>query len=416
MTDITMLGQRAKQASLLIAPLSTQIKNRFLSTLAKALVDDTQTLLAANQKDLANAKEHGISDIMTDRLRLTAERIEAIAQGVQQVADLADPIGQVIKGYTNLDGLKILQKRVPLGVIAMIFESRPNVSVDAFSLAFKTNNAIILRGGKDALYSNKALVKLIRQSLEESGITPDAVQLVEDPSHAVAEELMQATDYVDVLIPRGGAKLIQTVKEKAKVPVIETGVGNVHIYVDAQADLDMATKIVINAKTQRPSVCNAAEGLVIHEAVAARFIPMLEKAINQVQPVEWRVDDKALPLFEQAMPAKAEDFETEFLDYIMSVKIVSSLEEAISWINQHTSHHSEAIITRDIKAAETFQDLVDAAAVYINASTRFTDGFVFGLGAEIGISTQKMHARGPMGLEALTSSKFYINGDGHIRK
>ena len=416
MTDITMLGQRAKQASLAIAPLSTQIKNRFLSTLAKALVDDTQTLLAANQKDLANAKEHGISDIMTDRLRLTAERIEAIAQGVQQVADLADPIGQVIKGYTNLDGLKILQKRVPLGVIAMIFESRPNVSVDAFSLAFKTNNAIILRGGKDALYSNKALVKLIRQSLQESGITPDAVQLVEDPSHAVAEELMQATDYVDVLIPRGGAKLIQTVKEKAKVPVIETGVGNVHIYVDAQADLDMATKIVINAKTQRPSVCNAAEGLVIHEAVAARFIPMLEKAINQVQPVEWRVDDKALPLFEQAMPAKAEDFETEFLDYIMSVKIVSSLEEAISWINQHTSHHSEAIITRDIKAAETFQDLVDAAAVYVNASTRFTDGFVFGLGAEIGISTQKMHARGPMGLEALTSSKFYINGDGHIRK
>lgn len=416
MTDITMLGQRAKQASLAIAPLSTQIKNRFLSTLAEALVDDTETLLAANQKDLADAKEHGISDIMTDRLRLTAERIETIAQGVQQVADLADPIGQVIKGYTNLDGLKILQKRVPLGVIAMIFESRPNVSVDAFSLAFKTNNAIILRGGKDARYSNKALVKLIRQSLEKSGITPDAVQLVEDPSHAVAEELMQATDYVDVLIPRGGAKLIQTVKEKAKVPVIETGVGNVHIYVDAQADLDMATKIVINAKTQRPSVCNAAEGLVIHEAVAARFIPMLEKAINQVQPVEWRADDKALPLFEQAVPAKAEDFETEFLDYIMSVKIVSSLEEAISWINQHTSHHSEAIITRDIKAAETFQDLVDAAAVYVNASTRFTDGFVFGLGAEIGISTQKMHARGPMGLEALTSSKFYINGDGHIRK
>lgn len=410
------LGQRAKKASLLIAPLSTQIKNRFLSTLAKALVDDTQTLLAANQKDLANAKEHGISDIMMDRLRLTSERIKAIAQGVQQVADLADPIGQVIKGYTNLDGLKILQKRVPLGVIAMIFESRPNVSVDAFSLAFKTNNAIILRGGKDALHSNKALVKLIRQSLEKSGITPDAVQLVEDPSHAVAEELMQATDYVDVLIPRGGAKLIQTVKEKAKVPVIETGVGNVHIYVDAQADLDMATKIVINAKTKRPSVCNAAEGLVIHEAVAARFIPMLEKAINQVQPVEWRADDKALPLFEQAVPAKAEDFETEFLDYIMSVKVVSSLEEAISWINQHTSHHSEAIITRDIKAAETFQDLVDAAAVYVNASTRFTDGFVFGLGAEIGISTQKVHARGPMGLEALTSSKFYINGDGHIRK
>ncbi|VDC41696.1 Gamma-glutamyl phosphate reductase [Streptococcus canis] len=416
MTDMRRLGQKAKAASMDLAPLATQAKNRFLRTLAKALVEQTALLLAENQKDLAKAKEHGISDIMIDRLRLTAERIEAMSQGVQQVADLADPIGEVVKGYTNLDGLKILQKRVPLGVIAMIFESRPNVSVDAFSLAFKTNNAIILRGGKDALHSNMALVNLIRSSLEAANINSDVVQLVEDPSHAVAEELMQATDYVDVLIPRGGAKLIQTVKEKAKVPVIETGVGNVHIYVDAQADLDMATKIVINAKTQRPSVCNAAEGLVIHEAVAETFIPMLEKAINQVQPVEWRADDKALPLFNQAVLAKTEDFETEFLDYIMSVKTVSSLEEAISWINDYSSHHSEAIITNDIKAATTFQDAIDAAAVYVNASTRFTDGFVFGLGAEIGISTQKMHARGPMGLEALTSTKFYINGDGHIRE
>ena len=416
MTDMRRLGQKAKAASMDLAPLATQAKNRFLRTLAKALVEQTALLLAENQKDLAKAKGHGISDIMIDRLRLTAERIEAMSQGVQQVADLADPIGEVVKGYTNLDGLKILQKRVPLGVIAMIFESRPNVSVDAFSLAFKTNNAIILRGGKDALHSNMALVNLMRSSLEAANINPDVVQLVEDPSHAVAEELMQATDYVDVLIPRGGAKLIQTVKEKAKVPVIETGVGNVHIYVDAQADLDMATKIVINAKTQRPSVCNAAEGLVIHEAVAETFIPMLEKAINQVQPVEWRADDKALPLFNQAVLAKTEDFETEFLDYIMSVKTVSSLEEAISWINDYSSHHSEAIITNDIKAATTFQDAIDAAAVYVNASTRFTDGFVFGLGAEIGISTQKMHARGPMGLEALTSTKFYINGDGHIRE
>lgn len=314
MTNINMLGQRAKQASVKLAPVSTQVKNNFLKSLAQELVAQTPTLLVENQKDLAKAKEHGISDIMIDRLRLTAERIEVMAQGVQQVADLADPIGQVIKGYTNLDGLKILQKRVPLGVIAMIFESRPNVSVDVFSLAFKTNNAIILRGGKDALHSNMALVNLMRSSLEAANINSDVVQLVEDPSHAVAEELMQATDYVDVLIPRGGAKLIQTVKEKAKVPVIETGVGNVHIYVDAQADLDMATRIVINAKTQRPSVCNAAEGLVIHEAVAATFIPMLEKAINQVQPVEWRADDKALPLFEQAVPAKTKDFETEFFD------------------------------------------------------------------------------------------------------
>ncbi|MCK1189982.1 glutamate-5-semialdehyde dehydrogenase [Streptococcus uberis] len=416
MTIIEELGKKAKQASYDLLGLSTIEKNQMLTQLAKDLIEKSDFIIDENQKDLQKAEENGISEVMVDRLKLTAERIKGISEGVLQVAELEDPIGQVIKGYTNLDGLKIVQKRVPLGVIAMIFESRPNVSVDAFSLAFKTNNAIILRGGRDALHSNMALVQVIRETLICLGHNPDAVQLLEDPSHDLAEALMSATEYVDVLIPRGGAKLIQTVKEKAKVPVIETGVGNVHIYVDATADLEMAKSIVINAKTQRPSVCNAAESLIIHEEVAENFIPLLEDAIEAVHKVEFRVDDKGYSLFKHAVKATKNDYATEFLDYILSVKIVSSLDEAISWINRYTSHHSEAIVTRDIQAAERFQEEIDAAAVYVNASTRFTDGFVFGLGAEIGISTQKMHARGPMGLEALTSSKYYINGNGQIRE
>ena len=416
MTYIDTLGQQAKVAGRQIAKLSTAAKNDLLNQVAKALVAESAYIITENAKDMANAKENGISEIMQDRLLLTEDRIAGIAEGVRQVADLQDPIGQVVRGYTNLDGLKIVQKRVPMGVIAMIFESRPNVSIDAFSLAFKTNNAIILRGGRDAINSNKALVTVARKALENAGITADAVQFVEDTSHEVAEELMAATKYVDLLIPRGGARLIQTVKEKAKVPVIETGVGNCHIYVDKYADLDMATQIVINAKTQRPSVCNAAESLVVHADIAEDFLPNLEKAISKVQAVEFRADETALKLMEKAVPALPEDFATEFLDYIMSVKVVDSLDEAIDWINTYTTSHSEAIVTQDISRAEQFQDDVDAAAVYVNASTRFTDGFVFGLGAEIGISTQKMHARGPMGLEALTSTKFYINGQGQIRE
>lgn len=416
MTYIDTLGQQAKVAGRRIAILSTAAKNDLLNQVAKALVAESAYIITENAKDMANAKENGISEIMQDRLLLTEDRIAGIAEGVRQVADLQDPIGQVVRGYTNLDGLKIVQKRVPMGVIAMIFESRPNVSIDAFSLAFKTNNAIILRGGRDAINSNKALVTVARKALENAGITADAVQLVEDTSHEVAEELMTATKYVDLLIPRGGARLIQTVKEKAKVPVIETGVGNCHIYVDKYANLDMATQIVINAKTQRPSVCNAAESLVVHADIAEDFLPNLEKAISKVQAVEFRADETALKLMEKAVPASPEDFATEFLDYIMSVKVVDSLDEAIDWINTYTTSHSEAIVTQDISRAEQFQDDVDAAAVYVNASTRFTDGFVFGLGAEIGISTQKMHARGPMGLEALTSTKFYINGQGQIRE
>ena len=416
MTYIDTLGQQAKVAGRQIAKLSTAAKNDLLNQVAKALVAESAYIITENAKDMANAKENGISEIMQDRLLLTEDRIAGIAEGVRQVADLQDPIGQVVRGYTNLDGLKIVQKRVPMGVIAMIFESRPNVSIDAFSLAFKTNNAIILRGGRDAINSNKALVTVARKALENAGITADAVQLVEDTSHEVAEELMAATKYVDLLIPRGGARLIQTVKEKAKVPVIETGVGNCHIYVDKYANLDMATQIVINAKTQRPSVCNAAESLVVHADIAEDFLPNLEKAISKVQAVEFRADEKALKLMEKSVPASPEDFATEFLDYIMPVKVVDSLDEAIKWINTYTTSHSEAIVTQDISRAEQFQDDVDAAAVYVNASTRFTDGFVFGLGAEIGISTQKMHARGPMGLEALTSTKFYINGQGQIRE
>lgn len=416
MTYIDTLGQQAKVAGRQIAKLSTAAKNDLLNQVAKALVAESAYIITENAKDMANAKENGISEIMQDRLLLTEDRIAGIAEGVRQVADLQDPIGQVVRGYTNLDGLKIVQKRVPMGVIAMIFESRPNVSIDAFSLAFKTNNAIILRGGRDAINSNKALVTVARKALETAGIPADAVQLVEDTSHEVAEELMAATEYVDLLIPRGGARLIQKVKEKAKVPVIETGVGNCHIYVDKYANLDMATQIVINAKTQRPSVCNAAESLVVHADIAEDFLPQLEKAISKVHAVEFRADERALKVMDKAVSALPEDFATEFLDYTMSVKVVDSLDEAIGWINTYTTSHSEAIVTQDISRAEQFQDDVDAAAVYVNASTRFTDGFVFGLGAEIGISTQKMHARGPMGLEALTSTKFYINGQGQIRE
>lgn len=416
MSYIDELGKNAKIASQSLVKLGTAEKNVVLGQVAEALLAETDFILQENARDVEKARENGISPVMVDRLKLDAKRIEGIVEGVRQVADLQDPIGQVVRGYTNLDGLKIVQKRVPLGVIAMIFESRPNVSVDAFSLAFKTSNAIILRGGRDAIHSNTALVTVIRKALAKAGLDKNVVQLVEDTSHAVAEELMQAVDYVDVLIPRGGARLIQTVKEKSKVPVIETGVGNVHIYVDDSADLDMATKIVINAKTQRPSVCNAAESLLVHQSVAEDFLPKLEEAINVVHPVEFRADDKALTIFKNAVAATAEDYATEFLDYVMSVKVVDSLDDAINWVNKYTTHHSEAIITKDLEHAERFQDEVDAAAVYVNASTRFTDGFVFGLGAEIGISTQKMHARGPMGLEALTSTKFYINGKGQIRE
>ncbi|MFZ1356154.1 MAG: glutamate-5-semialdehyde dehydrogenase [Lactococcus raffinolactis] len=411
---IETLGKHAKTAAFELAKYATFEKNQFLQQLAQALVDNTDGIISENAKDLANAEANGISQIMIDRLRLTPERIQDIAEGVRQVAALPDPVGQIINGYTNIDGLRILQKRVPLGVVGMIFESRPNVGVDAFALCFKTNNAVILRGGKDAIHSNKALVQVIKSALTAAGITEHAVGLVTDTSHEVAREMMQATDYLDVLIPRGGAGLIRTVKEQSRVPIIETGTGNVSIYVDEFADLEMATKIVINAKTQRPSVCNAAESLVVHEKIAAEFLPKLQTAINTVQQIDFKVDELAAELM-VGQPALEADFGTEYLDYKMSVKVVSSIDQAIDHINNYSTKHSESIITDNLTNADQFQAQIDSAAVYVNASTRFTDGFVFGLGAEIGISTQKLHARGPMGLEALTSYKYLINGNGQTR-
>ncbi|MFZ2609119.1 MAG: glutamate-5-semialdehyde dehydrogenase [Lactococcus raffinolactis] len=411
---IETLGKHAKTAAFELAKYATLEKNQFLQQLAQALVDNTAEIISENAKDLANAEANGISQIMIDRLRLTPERIQDIAEGVRQVAALPDPVGQVINGYTNIDGLRILQKRVPLGVVGMIFESRPNVGVDAFALCFKTNNAVILRGGKDAIHSSKALVQVIKSALTAAGITENAVGLVTDTSHEVAREMMQATDYLDVLIPRGGAGLIRTVKEQSRVPIIETGTGNVSIYVDEFADLEMATKIVINAKTQRPSVCNAAESLVVHEKIAAEFLPKLQTAINTVQQIDFKVDELAAELM-VGQPALEADFGTEYLDYKMSVKVVSSIDQAIDHINHYSTKHSESIITDNLTNADQFQAQIDSAAVYVNASTRFTDGFVFGLGAEIGISTQKLHARGPMGLEALTSYKYLINGNGQTR-
>lgn len=411
---IETLGKHAKTAAFELAKYATLEKNQFLQQLAQALVDNTAEIISENAKDLANAEANGISQIMIDRLRLTPERIQDIAEGVRQVAALPDPVGQVINGYTNIDGLRILQKRVPLGVVGMIFESRPNVGVDAFALCFKTNNAVILRGGKDAIHSNKALVQVIKSALTAAGITENAVGLVTDTSHELAREMMQATDYLDVLIPRGGAGLIRTVKEQSRVPIIETGTGNVSIYVDEFADLEMATKIVINAKTQRPSVCNAAESLVVHEKIAAEFLPKLQTAINTVQQIDFKVDELAAELM-VGQPALEADFGTEYLDYKMSVKVVSSIDQAIDHINHYSTKHSESIITDNLTNADQFQAQIDSAAVYVNASTRFTDGFVFGLGSEIGISTQKLHARGPMGLEALTSYKYLINGNGQTR-
>lgn len=411
---IETLGKHAKTAAFELAKYATLEKNQFLQQLAQVLVDNTDSIIAENAKDLALAEANGINRIMLDRLRLTPERIVDIAEGVRQVAALPDPVGQVINGYTNIDGLRILQKRVPLGVVGMIFESRPNVGVDAFALCFKTNNAVILRGGKDAIHSNQALVQVIKTALTAAGITEHAVGLVTDTSHEVAREMMQATQYLDVLIPRGGAGLIKTVKEQSRIPIIETGTGNVSIYVDEFANLDMATKIVINAKTQRPSVCNAAESLVVHEKIAAEFLPKLQVAINAVQEIDFKVDELAATLM-TGEPATEADFGTEYLDYKMSVKVVSNIDQAIAHINRYSTKHSESIITDNLVHADQFQAQIDSAAVYVNASTRFTDGFVFGLGAEIGISTQKLHARGPMGLEALTSYKYLINGNGQTR-
>ena len=412
---IQTLGIRAKDASRLCAKLGTEAKNRGLLAVAGELRLQSAYLLEENEKDLKAAKEKGVKQSLIDRLRLTEQRISDMAEGLTQVAALEDPIGEVLSMKNRPNGLRVGKKRVPLGVVGIIYESRPNVTADAFGLCFKTGNAVILRGGSDAIHSNLAVTKAIKAGLEKENLPQDAILLVEDTSRATVGEMMKLHDYIDVLIPRGGAGLIANVVENSTVPVIETGTGNCHIFVDASADIGRAAEIIENAKTQRMGVCNACESLVIHEAAAEEVLPLIEERLNAHQ-VEIRGDERARKILPGIVPATEEDWGTEYLDAVISVKIVDSLEEAIAHINRYNTGHSESILTKDYDNALKFQDEVDAAAVYVNASTRFTDGFEFGFGAEIGISTQKLHARGPMGLEALTSTKYIIFGNGQIRK
>ncbi|HGF8317583.1 TPA: glutamate-5-semialdehyde dehydrogenase [Enterococcus faecium] len=415
MTDLMLLGQQAKDSAQQLALMPTNRKNELLVQMAKTIKKNQQAIIEANQKDLEKAVENNISETMQDRLQLTPERINAMAAEIEKIASLDDPIGKVDEMWTNTDGLRIGKKRVPLGVIGIIYESRPNVTTDAASLAFKSGNAVILRGGKEAFFSNQLLVQLLQQVLVSAGESPYAIQFVDDTSHETAGQLMRLTEYLDVLIPRGGAKLIQRVKEQATVPIIETGTGNNHVYIDKEAQLSMAVKIIVNAKASRPSVCNAAETLLIHSEIAPFFLPAIEKELVE-HGVSLRADARALEYLETAALAEEADWDTEYLDYILAVKVVDSLSEAIAHINRHNTKHSETIVTDSYSASQRFLNEVDAAAVYVNASTRFTDGSVFGFGAEIGISTQKLHARGPMGLNELTSTKYIIYGDGQIRE
>lgn len=414
MTELRQLGQQAQETAYQLSVMDTKLKNRLLNEMAAEIESHSAVILEKNQKDLLAAAEHGIVEPMLDRLRLTPERIKEMAEGMRHVATLPDPIGGVDKMWKNEDGLLIGKQRVPLGVIGIIYESRPNVTTDAASLCFKTGNAVILRGGKEAFHSNKILVTLLQQALQKNGLSPYAIQFVEDTSRETAQQLMKLTDYLDVLIPRGGAGLIRTVLATATVPVIETGTGNCHIYIDKEAQLTMATEIIINAKCQRPSVCNSAETLLIHKDVAAEFLPVIEEALTPYN-VELRADERAKAIFTDSIAAVETDWSTEFNDFILAVKVVDSLDEAIHHINRYNTKHSESIISDNYFATQQFLQQVDAAAVYANASTRFTDGFAFGFGAEIGISTQKLHARGPMGLEELTSTKYIIYGDGQVR-
>lgn len=412
--DLNKMGQAAREASRQLALLGEQKKNQVLETVAQELLAKADEIIAANKVDLENATN--MPEKFIDRLKIDNDRIAAMAEGVRQVAQLADPIGKIDAGWVNYAGLQIEKKRVPLGVVGMIFEARPNVTVDASALCFKSGNAVILRGGKEALQTNIKITKVIRQALEQEGINPDAVQVITETSHELANEFMQLTDYLDVLIPRGSARLIQTVLNTAKVPVIETGAGICHVYVDKFADKKMAVEITTNAKVQRPSVCNAIENLVIHQDVAQEYLPAIADELQKYN-VELRGDEKVCEILgDKATLATAEDWDTEYNDYIIAIKIVSSIDEAIDFINEHNTKHSEAIITENYTRSQKFLDEIDAACVYVNASTRFTDGFEFGFGAEIGISTQKLHARGPMGLEALTSTKYIIRGNGQIRK
>ena len=414
MQNLTEICQQACEAKYVLAKLNVNKKNEVLRDAAQRLVAQTEQILEANQLDMQRAVEKQMPQGLQDRLRLTAERIQGIADGILQVAQLDDPIGNVTDMKKRPNGLLIGKKIVPMGVIGVIYEARPNVTADVFSLCFKTGNAVVLKGGSDALHSNQAIVNVLKESLRTCGVTEAAISLIEATDRETTTEFMKMNQYLDLLIPRGGAGLIRSVVENATVPVIETGTGNCHIYVDEDADLEMAVRIVENAKTQRIGVCNAAESLLVHEKVKDAFLPMLEANLDAHQ-VELRGDAQALQVLSHGVPATEEDWGTEYLDYCMSVKVVSSVDEAIRHINRYNTGHSEAIITNNYAHEEQFLDEVDAACVYVNASTRFTDGFEFGFGAEIGISTQKLHARGPMGLMALTSSKYIIYGNGQIR-
>lgn len=414
MTKLEKMGQKAVEASRITAKLKINDKNNALSAIARAIVDDTDKIMAANKKDIEAAEAAGMKEGLVDRLRLTPERIQGMAEGISKLVSLDDPVGEVLGMWERPNGLKIGQKRVPIGVIGIIYESRPNVTLDAFGLCFKAGNAVILKGGSDAINSNMAITKVIRETLEAGGLTPDCIQLIESTDRVVTTEFMHLSDYVDVLIPRGGAGLIKAVVNNATIPVIETGTGNCHVYVDATADFEMALNIIENAKTQRIGVCNACESLLVHKDIADRFIPLLAERLYK-HNVEIRGDEKSRTIVQDFKAASDEDYATEYLDYIVSLKIVDNVDEAISHINKYNTGHSESIVTKDYDNAQKFLDEVDAAAVYVNASTRFTDGFEFGFGAEIGISTQKLHARGPMGLKALTSTKYIIYGSGQIR-
>ena len=411
---LLQLGKNAKEAENTLRTISTNQKNRVLAAVADHLVESSEKLLKANAIDVSNGKKNNMPEGLIDRLLLTSDRIEGMAEGLRQLVALEDPIGEITGMKKRPNGLLIGQKRVPLGVIGIIYEARPNVTADAFGLCFKTGNVVILKGGSDAIHSNEAIVECIRETLVSEGVTPDAIQLIQDTSRETAAEFMKMNEYVDVLIPRGGRGLIKAVVNQSTIPVIETGTGNCHIYVDKTADLQMAADIIMNAKTQRVGVCNACESLLVHESVKDALLPVLAERLK-TKNVEMRADQEAMDLMPGAVPATEEDWGTEYLDYILSIKVVYSIDEAIAHINRYNTGHSEAIITNDYTNAQKFLDEVDAAAVYVNASTRFTDGFEFGYGAEIGISTQKLHARGPMGLLALTTTKYIIYGNGQVR-
>ncbi len=414
MSEIVELCKKAKAASALMSRLGTEEKNKALLAVADALLRHSSEIIKENQIDLENGEKNGMSVALMDRLRLTDARMEGMAEGLRQVAALDDPIGEILSMKKRPNGLVIGQMRVPMGVIGIIYESRPNVTVDSFALTFKAGNATILRGGSDCIYSNIILTRVIREALDSCGVPVDAVQLVENTDRALVTELMRQNDYVDLLIPRGGAGLIRSVVENATVPVIETGTGNCHIYIDETADLDEAVKIVRNAKLQRLGVCNAAESLVLHKNIAEQALPLIAADLAS-DNCEIRGDEAAQAISNLVVPASEEDYGTEYLAKIISAKIVDNLDEAIAHINKYSTGHSEAILTKDYASAQRFLREIDSACVYVNASTRFTDGFEFGFGAEIGISTQKLHARGPMGLLALTSTKYIVYGDGQIR-